>query len=241
MADPGGFDEFYVGTRLRLLRQLTAMVEDGDRAADALRQAYVHAWRRWHRVPTAGDPIVWVRRVAWRLAVRRRHHPAAPDRCRWRPTQGATPDLDQLRTALGRLRPDHRRVLVLREMCGLAVGQIAAETGVPEGVVTRRLERAQETLGEALLPAPADGRTAARTLADLLDDLAADLDAGTLPGPDRIRSAGARHRPGRIVAALAALTALVFVASFGVTQAIVRSAPAPTGPDAGSRIVRVVS
>jgi DNA-directed RNA polymerase specialized sigma24 family protein len=42
--------------------------------------------------------------------------------------------------------------LVLYEMCGLSVSQVAAETGVAEGTVKSRLARARTALAAALGP-----------------------------------------------------------------------------------------
>src|SRR5438045_465363 len=50
MADPEAFEEFYLGTRLRLLRQLTLMTGDRQQAEDVLQEAYVRAWLRWPKV-----------------------------------------------------------------------------------------------------------------------------------------------------------------------------------------------
>ena len=64
-----------------------------------------------------------------------------------------TPDPDEaldLRAALRLLSSEHRRALVLYEMCGLSVTQVAAETGVAEGTVKSRLARARTALSAAL-------------------------------------------------------------------------------------------
>ena len=50
MDDQAGFDAFYISSRARLLRQLTAMTADPELAKDALQEAYERAWQRWRRV-----------------------------------------------------------------------------------------------------------------------------------------------------------------------------------------------
>ena len=57
-----------------------------------------------------------------------------------------------IRVALRQLSPEHRRALVLYEVCGLSVPQVAAETGVPVGTVKSRLSRARAALTAALGP-----------------------------------------------------------------------------------------
>src|SRR4051812_23289226 len=83
VVDQQEFDEFYVGTRLRLLRQLTMMTGDVEQAADVLQEAYARAWQRWGRVSTLADPAAWVRTVAWRVAIsQHRRSLVAADRLR---------------------------------------------------------------------------------------------------------------------------------------------------------------
>jgi RNA polymerase sigma-70 factor (ECF subfamily) len=165
MSDQQAFDEFYLQTRLHLLRQLTMMTGDQEQAADVLQEAYARAWQRWRRVSTLADPAAWVRTVAWRVAVsQHRRTVLARDKLRRffapEPVMDPTPARDQtldLWAALGLLTPEHRRALVLYEMCGLSVAQVAAETGVAEGTVKSRLSRARAALLAALGPAYLDG------------------------------------------------------------------------------------
>ena len=158
MVDQRTFDEFYLGTRTALLRQLTVMTGDREQAADVLQEAYSRAWQRWGRVSTLADPMGWVRTVAWRVAIsQHRRSLVASDRLRRFLAPEAvvdrTPASDEvldLRAALRLLSPEHRRALVLYEMCGLSIAQVAAETGVAEGTVKSRLARARAALAAAL-------------------------------------------------------------------------------------------
>ena len=160
MGDQAAFDEFYIGTRLNLLRQLTMMTGDREQAADVLQEAYARAWQRWRRVSRLSDPAAWVRTVAWRVAIsQHRRSLVASDRLRryFAPEVTADPTsvsdraLD-LRAALQLLSPEHRRALVLYEMCGLSIAQVAAETDVAEGTVKSRLARARTALVAVLGP-----------------------------------------------------------------------------------------
>jgi RNA polymerase sigma-70 factor, ECF subfamily len=157
MADRTSFDEFYLGTRDRVLRQLTAMTTDPDLAGDVVQEAYARAWQRWARVSTLDDPAAWVRTVAWRVAVSHFRRAAVATRrlTRLTPDQPPRPQEDSdirldVEAALRRLTPEHRRVLVLHEMVGLSVTQIGAEIGVAEGTVKSRLFRARAQLVTAL-------------------------------------------------------------------------------------------
>lgn len=76
----------------------------------------------------------------------------------------ATADLDallarrevqaQVRSAINRLGPEHREVVLLREIEGLSYGEIAGVLQIPVGTVRSRLHNARVELGTCLL-APA--------------------------------------------------------------------------------------
>lgn len=154
MVDEGDFDEFYLASRPRLLRQLTVMTGDAEQAADVLQEAYARAWQRWRRVSRLDNPEAWIRTVAWRVAVsQHRRRLVAADRVRrlFGPAEAVarparSDEVMDIRAALRQLTAEHRRTLVLYEMCGLSVPQVAAETGVPEGTVKSRLSRARTAL-----------------------------------------------------------------------------------------------
>ena len=154
-----GFDEFYLGTRADLLRQLTAMTADPELAKDVLQEAYARAWQRWGRVESMDQPTAWVRTVAWRLAVSHHRRVVVADRAlrllRVRPDQlgAAAESAVDIASALRSLSPTQRRTLVLHDMCGYTMEQVAAETGVPVGTVKSRLSRGRAAVAKQLGPA----------------------------------------------------------------------------------------
>jgi RNA polymerase sigma-70 factor (ECF subfamily) len=160
VADQGSFDGFYLGTRVQLLRHLTLMTGDAEQAADVLQEAYARAWVRWDRVSVLESPAAWVRTVAWRVAIsQHRRSIVASDRLRrfFAPALAVDemPVRDEaldLWAALRLLTPEHRRALVLYEMCGLSIAQVAAETDVAEGTVKSRLARARAALVAVMGP-----------------------------------------------------------------------------------------
>jgi RNA polymerase sigma-70 factor (ECF subfamily) len=154
------FDEFYLGTRATLLGQLTAMTADPEVAKEVLQDAYMQAWQRWSRVSRLDDPAAWVRAVAWRRSVSGFRRRMAADRFlrtvgRARAEgSGRFPveEVLDVQDAL-RLLPDtHRRTLVLHDLCGLTMDQVANETGVPVGTVKSRLSRGRAALRSQLGP-----------------------------------------------------------------------------------------
>ena len=163
MADEASFDEFYLATRDAVLGQLTAMTLDRELAADTVQEAYTRAWQRWSRVSHLGDPTAWVRTVAWRLAVSQFRRRAVANRVLRRlegdPLEAeVAPEVGlDVVAALRALSQEHRRVLVLHEMVGMSVREIAAETSAAEGTIKSRLSRAREQLSAALGPDYLDG------------------------------------------------------------------------------------
>jgi RNA polymerase sigma-70 factor (ECF subfamily) len=162
VSDPAAFDDFYLATREQTLRQLTAMTADRDLAADVVQDAYERAWRSWKRVGELERPQAWVRTVAWHAAVS--HFRRASVAARFLPmiarraddAQGAAPDVRlDVEAALRRVGPERRRALVLHDLCGLTVAEVAAETGVAEGTVKSRLSRARAELAALIQPASA--------------------------------------------------------------------------------------
>ncbi|GAA4464468.1 SigE family RNA polymerase sigma factor [Phytohabitans houttuyneae] len=149
--DVEGFDEFYRGSRQRLLGYVYVVTGDLAEAQDAAQEAYVRAWQRWATVGRYQDPEAWVRLVATRIAVSRwrslrsrvrahvRHGPSDPV-----PEPG--PDTVDIVTAMRRLPQEQRTALTLYYLLGLSVADVARETGAPAGTVKARLARGRAAL-----------------------------------------------------------------------------------------------
>jgi RNA polymerase sigma-70 factor (ECF subfamily) len=150
-----GFDEFYQGTRSRVLTYLYSVSGDLPQAQDAAQEAYARAWQHWSRVSQAEQPEAWVRTVGWRLLaahwrrarVRRRAY-ARQDTATSVPPPGE--DTVTLVGALRQLPEPQRRAIVLHHLLDLSVAQIASETGVAVGTVKARLSRGRAALAEIL-------------------------------------------------------------------------------------------
>jgi RNA polymerase sigma-70 factor, ECF subfamily len=155
MAGEGDFDAFYEDSKRRLLVQLYAACGDLGEAQDCLQDAYVKAWQRWPRLATYDNPEAWVRTVAMRLAINRWHKARSAVRAWTRHGTGLhgpepSPDSVALVAGLKRLPWPQRQALVLHHIAGLPVGEIAAETGVPESTVKTRLARGRAALASQL-------------------------------------------------------------------------------------------
>ena len=155
MPDADRFDEFYRGTRLRVLQYLYAAGGDLGEAQDAAQEAYTRAWERWDTVELSDDPEAWVRVVGWRImangwrklrgrvvAYRRHGLPLS--------TPAPSDDTVTLIHALRLLPVEQRDAVVLHHILDLPVAAIAAQTGVPAGPVKARLARGRRALAEII-------------------------------------------------------------------------------------------
>ena len=61
-----------------------------------------------------------------------------------------TDSAERVRRAIDELEPDHRAVVVLRDVEGLSYGEIAGVVGASRAAVKSRLHRARETLASRL-------------------------------------------------------------------------------------------
>jgi RNA polymerase sigma-70 factor (ECF subfamily) len=157
------FDELYAAHFGDLTVQLYAYFGDLQEAQDVVQEAFCRALARWRRVADYDDPVAWVRRVAWNLALSkwRATRTALTFLGRQRRTEsrvdGPGPERVALVTALATLPAQHRRAVVLHYLADLTLPEIAAREGVPVNTVKSWLHRARGALAAQL--DPADGGT----------------------------------------------------------------------------------
>lgn len=148
-------DELYAAAYRRLVMQLFAICGDLADAEDAVQEAFVTAVRKRRELEGVDNPEAWVRTVAlnrlrsgWRhRAVVRKYQSAVPGP---QTDPGVLSDHVAIVTALSRLDPSQREVVVLHHLADLSTAEIAAELGIPEGTVKSRLSRGRVRLAELL-------------------------------------------------------------------------------------------
>ncbi len=147
------------------LLRLTGRAED---ACDLLQDAFLRAFEKLDRFQGGSSFYTWVYRIAVNLALSERRRRRVADRVMAAlrperldqagdPTQ-SDPTLPVERAeretliqqALGQLAPDHRAVVVMKDLDGLRYEEIADILQVPVGTVRSRLHRAREILRERL-------------------------------------------------------------------------------------------
>lgn len=134
-------------------------------AEDVVQTTYVRAWQGLETLKDPGASLGWVCGIARHVSMDRRRqvgrnpvqhdedgaarlqdHAAPSPEARAQLAEGKA----HLRTALASLSADHRSVLELREMHGLAYEEVAAVLGIPVGTVESRVHRARTALARAL-------------------------------------------------------------------------------------------
>jgi RNA polymerase sigma-70 factor (ECF subfamily) len=152
----------------RLCRRLLGRVDDAE---DATQDVFLKLFERAHGFDGRARFSTWLHRFAVNLCLHRlererlRVTRALPDH-EGELIDSSAPPLESLsrteaRAALerllARLTPEHRTVLVLRELEGLSYREIAASLEIPEGTVMSRLARARGELLRLARPVPCEG------------------------------------------------------------------------------------
>ncbi|TDC29206.1 SigE family RNA polymerase sigma factor [Micromonospora sp. 15K316] len=155
MPDVEGFDEFYRGSRQRLLGFVYVLTGNLAEAQDAVQEAYIRAWQRWSTVSGYDDPEAWTRVVASRIAVSRWRSLRSRARAYLRhgaPESVPAPGTDTVEVvaALRRLPEEQRTAIALYYLLGMPVAEVARQTQAPEGTVKARLSRGRAALAGLL-------------------------------------------------------------------------------------------
>lgn len=121
-------------------------LQDGP---DAAQEALIAIFRRLGQLRDPAALHGWARAIAVREAVRvARRRPAVAE-LHEVPAPGDPLLAADVRDVLRRLRPEHRAVLVLRDLEGLDERTVGELLSVPAGTVKSRLHRARRSFREA--------------------------------------------------------------------------------------------
>ena len=154
----------------RLYNAALRLVQSPDDAADVVQDAFLSAFQALHTFKGDAEFFTWLYRIAFNTAIslKRKKRPAVslethkseagidPDDPSEYVKPGAalerTEDERQLGDAIARLSPEHREVLLLKDIEGLKYEDIAELLGVPIGTIRSRLHRARLELRDLLVP-----------------------------------------------------------------------------------------
>ena len=157
--DPDAFGELVRRHRDRLWAVALRTLGDREEAADALQEALLSAYRAADRFRGESAVTTWLHRIVVNACLdrarRRQVRPAVglPDLPPGREPAAVEPDRDTARevwAALAQLPPEQRIPLVLLEIEGYSVAEIAELIGVAEGTVKSRCARGRARLAGLL-------------------------------------------------------------------------------------------
>jgi len=164
------FGELVSRYQARLYNAALRLVQSPDDAADVVQDAFLSAFQALHTFKGDAEFFTWLYRIAFNTAIslKRKKRPTTslethkgetgidPDDPSEYVKPGAaierTEDEQQLSDAIARLSPEHREVLLLKDIEGLKYEDIAELLGVPIGTIRSRLHRARLELRDLLVP-----------------------------------------------------------------------------------------
>jgi RNA polymerase sigma-70 factor (ECF subfamily) len=118
---------------------------------DATQEALVAVFKSLRTLKEPGALFVWVRAIAVREAIRiaRQDQRQVPADLTELPAANDAQVVIDVRDTLARLAPEHRALLVLRDLEGLDEQEAAALLEVPAGTAKSRLHRARASFRKA--------------------------------------------------------------------------------------------
>jgi RNA polymerase sigma-70 factor (ECF subfamily) len=161
--DPMAFRAFVVRYEKMVFALLSRMLGHGPEVEDLAQETFVRAYRAFPGFDPEGPAKVstWLLTIATRLALdsrRRRRLDVREIDETTEGTTGSTPELSLERRELGRaiadaatkLPDDQRAALILADVHGLSITELAEALEIPENTAKTRLFRAREKMRAAL-------------------------------------------------------------------------------------------
>jgi RNA polymerase sigma-70 factor (ECF subfamily) len=152
----------------RLFNTLLRFLGNAEDARDVLQEAFLNAYLALENFKGDSQLYTWLYRIAMNLAMthkrkervalsRKVHHGEAADEPADRSAHNR-PESNMVRSeegqrvqdALAKLSPEHRLVLIMKDMDGQKYEEMAAALDVPIGTIRSRLHRARLELRELL-------------------------------------------------------------------------------------------
>jgi RNA polymerase sigma-70 factor (ECF subfamily) len=169
--DTGAFGQLVLRYQDRLYNTVYRLVDNAEDAQDVVQEAFLNAYQSLDSFKGHSEFFTWLYRIAYNTAISLKRKQRVtlslsargngeaglepPDESDLsRPGQGLERAEEERRIqgALGRLSPEHRMVLILKDMEGQKYEAMAEILGVPIGTIRSRLHRARAELRELLHP-----------------------------------------------------------------------------------------
>ena len=167
--DTAAFGELVRRHQDRLYNTVFRLVDNGEDALDVVQEAFLHAYQSLESFKGDAQFFTWLYRIAVNTAISLRRkrrvlaridttgeeggclEPSDPsDLARPGHAMEQAEEEAKLYRALARLSPEHRTVLVMKELEGQKYEDMAETLGVPIGTIRSRLHRARLELRELL-------------------------------------------------------------------------------------------
>jgi RNA polymerase sigma-70 factor (ECF subfamily) len=158
--DGDAFGLLVVRHQDRIYTAVLRFCGDAEDARDIVQRAFLNAWRRIDSFKGDSAFSTWMYRIAFNESVSfrreggrlRQVEPGAEPADDRRPGDRLDSDENRAKVqeALGRLDPDDRKIIILKELDERSYDEIAEILEIPKGTVRSRLFRAREALREEL-------------------------------------------------------------------------------------------
>lgn len=164
------FGELVTRYQARLYNAALRLVPTAEDAADVVQDAFLNAYQSLHSFKGDAEFFTWLYRIAFNTAIslKRKKRPSVSLEAHTGetgidPVDGSeyvkpgtalerTEDERQLNDAIARLSPEHRDVLLMKDIEGMKYEEIAEVLRVPIGTIRSRLHRARLELRDLLVP-----------------------------------------------------------------------------------------
>lgn len=169
--DPDAFEPLVLEHQKKVYNLALKLLRDPDDAADAAQDAFVKAYTGLDSFRADSKFSVWLYRITYNICldyVRRKkrmseipltyedddgNEAELPI-----PDESASPEREYEKTelrelidrGLDSLSPEHRRILIMREISDMSYAEIAEALSIEEGTVKSRISRARRSLAEFL-------------------------------------------------------------------------------------------